>query len=194
MIAQDVHTALDELHGFVWHSVAAGYLDLAEIPGYAVALFADDLDPAVLRHHAQRYTAAVIAEQWAAQAHWPAVTDCDRLDAAFAALERDGIVCRQNFTCCGRCGAAEIWDELAAAEEAGLAVRGYAFFHTQDTEDAIAGAGLHLSYGAVAEGPAAVEAIGHAVVDALEAAGLAPNWDGEWTRRISVPLEWRRRR
>jgi hypothetical protein len=83
---------------------------------------------------------------------------------------------------------------MAAADEAGMTVRGYAFFHMQDTEAAVEGDGLYLSYGAVADGAGAAEAIGHAVVAALEAKGLDPVWDGEWSRRIFVPMDWRRRR
>lgn len=36
----------------------------------------------------------------AEQAKWPETTDCDRLDRAFEFLEAQGIVARQNFTCC----------------------------------------------------------------------------------------------
>lgn len=194
MTIQDVYSALDELHGYIRRHIVTGYLEPADITIFASEVFAEELDPVVLRHHAQRYTRELLAEHRAEQMCWPAVTDCERLDAAFAALERAGIVCRQNFTCCGSCGAAEIWGEMAAAEEAGACVRGYAFFHMQDTEAAVEGDGLYLSYGAVAEGPAPAEAVGRAIVDALEAKGLDTVWDGQWTRRIFVPMEWRRRR
>ena len=194
MTIQDVHTALDELHGYIRLHIAAGFFDPADIAGYAVEAFADELDPAVLRHHATRYTCEILAEQRAEQRAWPAITDCERLDAAFAALEREGVICRQNFSCCGSCGASEIWDEMAAAEEAGLPVQGYAFYHMQDTEAAVQGDGLYLSYGAVADGSEPAEAVGRAVVEALERKGLDPIWDGQWTRRIFVPLHWQRRR
>lgn len=194
MTLQDVYTALDELHGYLRHHVAAGYLDPADIAAFGVDSFADQVDPAVLRHHVRRFLGEILEDYRIEQCGWPAVTDCDRLDAAFAALEREGVVCRQNFSCCGTCGAAEIWDEMAGAEERGQAVRGYAFFHMQDTEAAVEGDGLYLSYGAVEPGADAAEAVGRAVVDALEAKGLDPIWDGEWTHRIFVPLRWRRRR
>lgn len=194
MPTADVYVALDELHGYIRHHIAAGYLEPDEIARYACEVFAEDLDPAVLRHHAGRYTREALAEHRAEQATWPAVTDNERLDAAFAALERAGIICRQNFSCCGTCGAAEIWDELAAVDHAGAPAVGYAFFHIQDTEAAVEGAGLYLSYGAVGEGAAAAEAVGRAVVDALEAKGLTTVWDGHWSRRIFVQIEWRRRR
>lgn len=193
MTTRDVYDALDELHGYVRRHVAAGYLAPAEITRFACEVFADELDPAVLRHHAARYTGEAVAEHRAEQASWPAVTDNDRLEAAFAALERAGIICRQNFSCCGTCGAAEIWDEMAAVEEAGAPVAGYAFFHVQDTEAAVEGDGLYLSYGSVGEGAEAAEAVGRAIVDALEAKGLITVWDGHWSRRIFVQLAWQRR-
>lgn len=193
MTTQDVYAALDELHGYVRRHVAAGYLTPDEITRFACEVYAEEIDPAVLRHHAARYTREAVAERRAEQAAWPPVTDNDRLDAAFAALEREGVVCRQHFSCCGTCGAAEIWDEIAATAEAGAPAIGYAFFHMQDTEMAVEGEGLYLSYGAVAEGAEATEAIGRAVVAALEAKGLTTVWDGHWSRRIFVPLDWQRR-
>ena len=30
-------------------------------------------------------------------------------------LEAEGVIARQNFTCCGSCGAIEIWDEIEEA-------------------------------------------------------------------------------
>jgi hypothetical protein len=43
------------------------------------------VDAAILAHHRK-------------QAKWTAPTDCDRLDVAFKALNRQGVVARQNFT------------------------------------------------------------------------------------------------
>jgi hypothetical protein len=194
MLTQDVFGALDELHSYIRRHVAEGFLEPGDIGAFATQVFAECLDPAVLRHHVGRYTREILAEQRAEQVFWPAITDCERLDAAFAALEREGIVARQHFSCCGSCGAAEIWDELAAFDEAGGPARGYVFFHMQDTEAVGALGGLYLSYGAVANGAAATEAIGRAVSDALESKGLDTVWDGQWTNRIFVPMDWKRRR
>lgn len=128
------------------------------------------------------------------QAEWPTVTDCDRLDNAFAELKADGIICRQHFSCCGSCGSVEIWDEIAAAQEVGRAVRGYAFYHVQDTEAAVGGHGLYLNYGAVEDGEAAVLSVARKIVAALERHGLRTNWNGQWARRIGVALDWKHRR
>jgi hypothetical protein len=113
----------------------------------------------------------------AAQATWIETTDNDRLERAFKALEDAGIVARENFTCCQTCGHAEIGDEIDAWRDAGRSVRGYVFFHQQDTERATEGQGLMLAYGVASEGVEAIE-IGSEIVRALDGAGLAVRWDG----------------
>ncbi|MEH1014440.1 hypothetical protein V6U90_15165 [Micromonospora sp. CPCC 206060] len=130
----------------------------------------------------------IVAEEWplrhAVEASWPPVTDCDRLDAAFAELNRAGIVARQDFTCCGSCGEAEIGAELSDADE------GYVFFHAQDTERAAEGGALWLRYGTT-EGPATP--VGQRVADTLTRHGLPVDWNGDPGRAIRVPLTWQRR-
>lgn len=124
---------------------------------------------------------------------FPATTDNDKLEAAFAELERRGIVARENFTCCSSCGGSEIAEQIHEAGEAGLSVRGYVFFHEQDTTAAIGGSGVMLAFGAVEEADVATRAIGHEACDVLRAQGLAPIWAGDVKRRIVVPLTWQRR-
>src|SRR5262245_23929207 len=72
----------------------------------------DDLEP-----HVARITAELLEEHRRRQRDWVGPTDCDRLDAAFADLEGQGIVARQNFTCCQTCGHYEIWEEVRAAQQ-----------------------------------------------------------------------------
>lgn len=124
---------------------------------------------------------------------WPVVTDCDRLDAAFARLEANGIVARQNFTCCQGCGSSEIWTEIEESA-APTTVRGYTYFHMQDTESAVEDGSLHLAYGATEDAEDAAIRIGNEIVATLEAEGLAPQWNGQLSQRISVPLDWKKRR
>ncbi|MBO4207877.1 DUF6891 domain-containing protein [Micromonospora echinofusca] len=130
----------------------------------------------------------IVAEEWplrhAVEASWPPVTDCDRLDAAFAELNRVGIVARQDFTCCRNCGEAEIGAELADTDE------GYVFFHAQDTERAAEGGALWLRYGATS-GPATP--VGQRVAETLTRHGLPVDWNGDPGRAIRVPLTWQRR-
>jgi hypothetical protein len=185
---------LSELREQVRCDVAAGFEDGDSIAGIAVAAFEDQADPAFLEAHARRFVEEELAAHAAEQSGWPAHTDCDRLDAAFAALDRAGVVARQHFTCCGTCGLAEIDREIAAAEAQGGRARGYTFYHWQDTEAAVEGYGICLYYGSCDEGEAADLAIGREIAAELKRQGLRPEWNGELDRRIEVPLDWKRRR
>ena len=118
---------------------------------------------------------------------------CDCLDQAFAALERSGVVARQNFACCQTCGHAEIGDEIAEAQEKADVV-GYTFYHMQDTERAAEGGGLYLSYGALEQTESALQKVGRSIVEALRKEGLKAEWDGDPKKRIEIrDLLWRRR-
>jgi len=185
----------DDLHDFIRVQVAAGYAPLDEIVEEAVSMFADDtLDPPALRAAARAVAEQALAAHVTDQSTWAEVTDCDRLDAAFAELDGAGIVARQHFSCCGTCGAHEIRDEMDQAEKAGRVLRGFTFFHVQDTEHAVGGDGLYLSYGAAEQEQSASVAIGHEVVAALDRHGLAPAWNGKIAHRIALPVRWQRRR
>jgi hypothetical protein len=187
---------IDDLRDFIRIQVAAGYAPLAIVVEEAVDVFSDtSLPPEAVRTAAWSLAEEAVAAHHAEQAQWPAVTDCDRLDAAFATLEATGIVARQHFSCCGTCGATQIIDEMDRIAKDGQPVRGYTFFHVQDTEHAVDGEGLYLSYGAAdhRDRQAAVE-IGHEVVAALRAQGLQPTWNGRHAHRIGLPMVWRRRR
>jgi hypothetical protein len=87
---------IDELRQHIETLVAAGFLDEDEIELGAAEAFEDRLEPATLRAAAHQLTAAAWEAHARAQATWPAVTDCDRLDAAFAEMEARGIVARQD--------------------------------------------------------------------------------------------------
>ena len=66
----------------------------------------------------------ILAEELAALREemlgWPATTDCDRLDAAFAELEGAGIAARANFTCCSTCGESELGNVMNEVAEQGI--------------------------------------------------------------------------
>ena len=130
------------------------------------------------------------------QASWPVLTDFDRLQAAFDTLEDEDIVARENFTCCGTCGASEIVDEIEDfAVETGRRARGYVFFHQQDTERAVEGEPLYFNYGTADPdwSEAKSLAIGARLFDVLKSVGLHPQWDGLLDTRITVSLDWKRR-
>jgi len=196
--AQTVDPKLAEKIGWLRDSirsdVASGFYDEDAILTQAIDSYAGEMDPVVLRREAQRLLREALVDHDEAQRGWPARTDCDRLDDAFAALEAAGVVSRQHFSCCGTCGSSEIWAEIEAVREAGGLTRGYAFYHVQDTERATEGDGLYLNYGACEDGEDAALAIANDIVAQLEAHGLRTDWNGSWSQRIGVSLDWKRRR
>jgi hypothetical protein len=186
---------LDDLRDFIRVQVAAGYAPVSEVVAQAVEVFADTmLAPDELRTAATSLADAAIAAHLVDQAGWPETTDCDRLDAAFATLGTAGIVARQHFSCCGTCGATEIHDEMDQVAKDGTDVRGYTFFHVQDTEHAVEGESLFLSYGSADQDKDAAVAVGNEIVAALREHGLEPDWNGRHANRIGLPLVWQRRR
>ncbi|MFI6853368.1 DUF6891 domain-containing protein [Streptomyces sp. NPDC050416] len=129
-------------------------------------------------------------ERLAEQEKWAGPTGPDRLERAFAALDDDGIVAREHFTCCRGCGMSEIGAEADGKPGA----RGFVFFHQQGTRAAAQGHGLSLYYGGFDDSEETTKAVGHEVVAALVAAGLSAEWDGDPGKSIDIaPLEWRKR-
>jgi hypothetical protein len=181
----------DDLHDFVKVQVAAGFAPLDAIVDEAVEVFAGTApDPDALRTAARAVTEQALSAHMQAQLEWPETTDCDRLDAAFAELDRVGIVARQHYSCCGTCGSNDIRDEMDRT----VTARGFTFFHIQDTEHAVGGEFLYLSYGSVTLDRSDAVAIGREVVDTLSRYGLSPAWDGRHVNRIGLSLTWQRRR
>lgn len=182
------HDAVENVTAYVTDAIWGGYEPVDSIREIAFERAEEDGFTGDAEAFVDRLITEQLAAKQAAERDWPAVTDCDRLDAAFAALEADGVVARQNFTCCQTCGHAEMQNAGRSRE-----VLGYTFFHQQDTESAVAGDGLYLAYGARDGRDAALEPIGHRVCAALREAGLAPEWDGTAASRIRLPLRWQRR-
>jgi len=176
-------------------AIAAGYDDWDQILEEALEAASEDHEESGGRPLGEADIARLAADEAAEyerrQAGWAPITDYDRLHSAFVALNDRGIVARENFSCCGNCGSAEIWDEV---NEHGETARGYTFFHMQDTEGAVENGSMYLSYGATEEGEAPALAIAGEVVGALREHGLRAEWNGSWNKRIHVPLEWQRRR
>jgi hypothetical protein len=191
----ELDAILTDMRDFVARRVAEGFDDPEHIIQSAVESVETDLGTEELEAHAARITTELIEEHRQEQSQWVGPTDCDRLDQAFEDLESEGIVARQNFTCCQTCGHYEIGGEIATAQAGGAhRVDGYTFYHMQDTEGACEGGFLYLAYGATAHTPQAAVRVGQRIVQALERAGLEVVWNGSAAERIGVRLQWRRRR
>lgn len=133
-----------EVRDFVRRQVRDGFTPLDGIVASAPEMF-EDGEPEAIRTLAATALREELALLETEQRGWPAETDCDRLDRAFAELERAGVVARQNFTCCQTCGHAEIGDEGDKLKAPGGRIRGYTFYHSQDTESAVEGQSLYGS-------------------------------------------------
>lgn len=103
--------AFDDLRAFIAYRVREGFESAHEIMENVHDWAYDKYERDDMLPEIKRLTAELIAAHRAAQAEWGPSTDCDRLDEAFAALNRQGIVARQDFSCCNNCGFTEIWDE-----------------------------------------------------------------------------------
>jgi hypothetical protein len=145
------------------------------------------------------------------QKSWPARTDWDRLDAAFADLEAGGIMALHEAGIELSDGPSEIATEYHArgAEKSGVV--GYCFYHWQDVEQAIMGStsrewqkwptrgsirpshGLRLAFGDIDGDLVKGVKIGRRVAAAVEASGLRTTWDGTIDKRIFIDMCWQKR-
>ena len=88
-----------------------------------------------------------------AERGWPAVTDCDRLDAVFNQLEEAGICALSNAGYTMSDGFTEVAEARAMAPTGYY--RGFCFYHGQEVERAVDGEGLMLAFGDLEDNPAA---------------------------------------
>lgn len=140
------------------------------------------------------HLASVIVAHQDEAATWPASTENDRLDAAFAELDAAGVVALHVAGSTQSAGWSAV---MEAAEERDPSPAGGVFYHDQDLEDALEGRALHLAFGALADDADAAEtvALGQRIVDVVRSHGLEPSWSGSPDSRIALaPFVWRRRR
>ncbi|MEM9952075.1 MAG: hypothetical protein AAF846_10765 [Chloroflexota bacterium] len=185
---------INELRDVIDLDVKAGYDSREQIIANAIDMLMGEYSHEWLEEQATQLTDDALRLHMEDQVLWKHSTDCDKLDEAFAELDRHGIVARQHFTCCQTCGHSEISDEIKATQQY-RPVRGYVFFHWQDTESAVQSEYLYLAYGAVNGKESASEWVASEVVAALQRAGLEAEWNGSVRSRICIRnLVWQRRR
>src|SRR5262245_19501720 len=111
-VKHSLQAVLDNLRYGIQEALVFGFLTPEEICTKKVALYSQhyDHDADVLRPHAERIVREELKARLAEQATWPAQTDCDKLDAAFAELDQVGIVARQDYSGCETLGIRAIWD------------------------------------------------------------------------------------
>lgn len=127
-----------------------------------------------------------------AEKNWPEQTDCDRLDAAFEALEKRNILCLQNSGYEMSDGHQEAFEILS--DRPGHRYIGYCFYHGQDLERAVDEGGLMMAFDHVdGDVPDKIK-IGVALKVELERFGFVIEWSGTTSERINIPkIDWKRR-
>lgn len=90
-----------------------------------------------------------------------------QLNDAFKALRAEGFFARQNFMCCGGCGAAAVPAEKQDA---------YVFFHSQDNARFEKGDDFYLAW----------NGDGAKICQVLAKHGIATLWNGDENMRIRV--------
>jgi hypothetical protein len=191
----------DELKALLARFLAEGFDPAETLPSRAAEYLEGEYHAGQIEALAPALLAEVVREHQKDQRTWPAVTDCDRLDAAFEELNSLGIMARHHWYCCGNCGSSAMpheFDRLGGEWE-GVPIIGYAFYHVQDTEAAVEGYGICLGYGATECATTEAEyerkslAIAATVCEVLRKHGLSVEWNEQIEKRILVRVDWKRR-
>jgi hypothetical protein len=164
--------------------------------GMFVRFATDELEKAATRHSTE-------------QAMWPRETDCDRLDRVEALLRERGVLLWQVSPCCDTCTGSELPDRIDEIDRRHPGfrnrVRGYTFFIDQNMADMLTEdthVSVYLGYGWFSPDDSSVapevykrNALGIAreVCDCLREHGFEPDWDGSFSKKIGVSLNWQRR-
>jgi hypothetical protein len=110
-----------------------------------------------------------------------------QINRLFAALRKQGMLARQNFSCCSGCAVDEITG-LPGYKDA----TGVVYYHQQDAEvwSGRSGKTLMLRFGVSQEdaADAAIAAVGHEVVKVATSLGLPTTWNGDAGECISVQV------
>jgi hypothetical protein len=185
---------LEDLRSFIAYRIREGFESIHNVIENAINYAYETHGREDMRADIKHMATELLAEHQAEQASWENPTDCDRLNEAFAVLNRQGIVARQDFSCCNNCGFTEIWDEIEK-EEKRHAVEGYVFYHLQCTERAIESGQLLMAYGCIEEDPEALKQLANKIVTELRRVGLTASWLGTAGDPIVVDnIVWHRRR
>ncbi len=137
-----------------------------------------------------------VARKKAEEATWPATTDCDRLDRAFAAMEAAGLIVEQDAGLTKSDGLEIVTEAYEDAVEEGEAdgIVGYCYYHGQDLDWVMESGDLRLAFGDFGGDEKGSVEVGRVVQRAVEDAGFAVQWSGSTHERILVRgILWQRR-
>jgi hypothetical protein len=205
--------ARESITRYIQGSLRLAKLQHEEIITNAFEIYVMDECPeseqAVFQNFARTELARLDHELGIEKVTWPAITDCDRLDAVQQSLLENNIVFWQASPCCDSCTMGEFEDRIKLLENhcPGIddRIRGYAFFIDQNLPEYLSKSStmaVYLAYGwisfdrnpvdEVTYNNKAIE-IAHEVCDALNVEGFVTNWNGELSNKIMLRLNWQRR-
>lgn len=174
------------LHDYARVQRRTGFLDADGLLADVTRIAAEDVDPEAAARLAGEAIAAAGAAYDTERAGWPAITDYDRLQAAFEELGRRGIVVLQAVD--------DHWTAerlLTERRDVGEPVRGVAWFTTPDVWHAIDHGMLEVN---VWHGDSANVAPGDPLLDEVVTVLAAHDLAGHFDEgRIEVAAYWQRR-
>lgn len=174
--------------------VADGYLSREDIIG--LALDAAD-GRASLKKDIEKLVDDELSAHRAREAEWRYPTDPDRLTRAFATLERQGILARERFADCRKCGLADMKLLREDLLEQGKRVDGYVFFTDQDADGVSQSGELVLEFGSFRSSDESRDRVADRIEAALSAEGLSAvreRDDEDEPYFVLSELSWQRRR
>jgi hypothetical protein len=179
----------DEIMKSIKFWVWSGLYTPTEVQSLIDGMLVDGADEEMLREAVEPEFNAKAEEE----ASWPAVTDCDRLDQAFDALNLHGIIALHNAGYEMSDGLEDVTEALETLGRKNF--QGYCFYHFQDVEGAAVGEGLMIAFGALDDDETKKFGIGRLVQTVLEEVDLKVDWDGDPEERLDIPaFDWKRRR
>lgn len=141
---------------------------------------------------------ACIAEEFQrkrdAEGRWEPITDCDRLDQAFEALNEQGILALQNAGYTLSDGLDDVTQRYHERGAECSGVVGYCYYHGQDLEHVLADGTMCLAFGDINGDDTKGVEVGRAIVVVL----LRHGFKVEWPELIDVRIQllgvnWQRR-
>lgn len=186
---------LAEARELIGWRVADGFLSREEI--VAVALQSADGRES-LKAELEKVVDEELSAHRKREAEWRFLTDADRLSRAFKALEKHGVIARERFADCRKCGVADMKLLREDLLERGQRADGYVFFTDQDADGLSESGELVLEYGSFRDDAEASQKVGGRVEQVLKSEGLSPvaetDDEGGETYFVLAGLEWQKRR
>ena len=109
-----------------------------------------------------------------------------KLNQAFKEIRKEGILARQNFSCCQGCGSYDLVEAAEQQEKNGKKkVLGYVFYHRQDNEKFLETGKVHLAFTSLHK-DLSTKQLGLMIVAILLKNGICLNWDYTSNTRIEV--------